>query len=90
MSELDAENYLDKAFVFRDRQAGVSQVYDGLQDRFAYNAYCLEKKLLKELVSKEYNYLDDALDYVNKEFGSWELELLAEGSKKGCGSCAAK
>ncbi len=90
MDQLDTENYLEKAFVFRDRQAGVSSIYDGELDRFAYNAYCLEKKLLKDLVSKEYSYLDDALAYVNAEFGSWDLELLAEGSKKGCGSCAAK
>jgi hypothetical protein len=90
MNVLDAENYLEKAFVFRERQAGVSTIYDGSTKRYVYNAYCLEKKLLKELVSKEYNFLDDALDYVNGEFGSWDLELLAEGAKKGCGNCAAK
>ena len=90
MTDLDASNYLEKAFMFRDRQAGVSTIYDGNEDRYVYNAYCLERKLLKDLVSKEYAYLDDALDYVNAEFGSWDLELLAEGAKKGCGSCAAK
>ncbi len=85
---LDEENYGHTVLVFRDRQAGVSEVYDPEEDRYTYNAYCLEKKLMKELFAFEYDYLEDALGRINEEFGTWTPESFEE--KKGCGSCVAK
>ncbi|MCX6108394.1 MAG: hypothetical protein NTZ90_02170 [Proteobacteria bacterium] len=84
---LTEDNYEHTVLVFRDRQAGVSEVYDPVLGRFSYNAYCLEKKLLKELFSCEYDFLADALEVINAEFGTWPTESF---DKKGCGSCAAK
>jgi hypothetical protein len=84
---LNAENYTHSVLTFRDRQAGVSEVYDPATEQFSYNAYCLEKKLIKELFSQEYDFLEDALAVVNDEFGTWQLESF---DKKGCGSCVAK
>ena len=44
---------------------------------------------MKELFTVEYDFLDDALDMINGEFGSWEIDSL--GTKKSeCGSCIAK
>ncbi len=88
LTKLKTDNFLDSVLVFQDRQAGVSAIYDPSSDVFTYNAYCLEKKLLKELFSCEYQSLDEALALVNEEFGSWELKSLMKTS--GCGSCAAK
>lgn len=87
--KLTVDNYTDKVLSFRDRQAGVSVIYDPEIEGYTYNAYCLEKKLLKELFTCEYDYLEDALDVVNSEFGTWELVGLGEDTG-GCGSCAAK
>ncbi len=87
---LTEENFESNALVFRERQAGVSLVYDDETSSYSYNAYCLEKKLLKELMSKEFSYLSDALAYINEEFGSWSLEKLGLEETEGCGSCAAK
>lgn len=87
-TKLTNENYSYSVLVFRDRQAGVSEVYDPFEKRYSYNAYCLEKKLVKELFSCEYEFLDDALGVVNSEFGTWELQSFEE--EKGCGSCVAK
>ena len=84
---LNSENYTYTTLVFRDRQAGISEVYDPKEEKYSYNAYCLEKKLLKDLWSKEFDFLDDALTCVNEEFGSWESQSF---DKKGCSSCAAK
>lgn len=84
---LTADNYEHTVLVFRDRQAGVSEVFDPDTKTFSYNAYCLEKKLMKELYSFEYDFLSDALDAVNEEFGTWAPESF---DKKGCGSCVAK
>ena len=86
---LDQENFLNMALVFRERQAGVSLIMDPLNDRISYNAYCLETKLLKDLYTKEFRVLDEALDHINAEFGNWELKPLIE-DKSGCGSCVAK
>jgi hypothetical protein len=86
-AKITSTNYLEKALVFRDRQAGVSEVFDPISNKFKYNAYCLEKMLLKELFTVEYDFLDDALQRINEEFGSWDLEDFA---KSGCGNCAAK
>jgi hypothetical protein len=85
--KITTENYPYTVLTFRDRQAGVSVVFDPFRERYYYNAYCVEKKLLKELFSCEYDYLDDALNTINDEFGSWEVSSF---DKKGCGSCVAK
>jgi len=87
--KITGENYTHSILVFRDRQAGVSEIYDPMLEKYTYNAYCLEKKLLKDLWSKEFDYLEDALTRVNDEFGSWEKEEFEE-EEKGCGSCVAK
>lgn len=86
--KLTANNFDHTVLVFRERQAGVSVVYDPLEDSYSYNAYCLETKLMKELYSIEFDYLEDALGVINEEFGNWEKSDLA--AKPGCGSCAAK
>ena len=86
--KLTEENFSYSILQFRDRQAGVSVVYDPDLDTYSYNAYCLEAKLLKELFTFEYEFLGDALSVVNDEFGQWELVDLS--AKKGCGSCVAK
>ena len=85
---LTESNYLEKALKYRDRQAGISIIYDASQDVYTYNAYCLELVLMKEILTTEYDYLEDALEFINSEFGSWELVDLANAS--GCGSCVAK
>ena len=87
MSKLTESNYDHSVLVFRDRQAGVSEIYDPESGAFSYNAYCLEKKLMKELYTCEFDFLTDALEVINAEFGSWELE---DFDQKGCGSCVAK
>ena len=87
--KLTNENYFDNAFVFRDRQAGISIIYDGNTSLYSYNAYCLETKIMKELFSKEFQFLDDALEFINDEFGNWDMVSL-NTSDKGCGSCHAK
>lgn len=87
MRPLTEENYSHTVLVFRDRQAGISEVFDPETESFSYNAYCLEKKLMKELYSCEYDFLADALDRINEEFGTWTPESF---DKKGCGNCAAK
>ena len=87
--KLNDQNYMEKVYRFEDRQAGVSLIYNPDEDMFTYNAYCLETHLVKELFTVEQEYLDDALDLINAEFGSWELVELS-GKSSGCGSCAAK
>jgi hypothetical protein len=86
--KLTAENYSHSILQFRDRQAGVSEVYDPDGDNYTYNAYCIEATLLTELYTCEFEFLEDALTAVNEEFGQWDLVDLAE--KSGCGSCVAK
>ncbi len=87
-NNLSESNYLTKAYQFRDRQAGVSIIYDPTADVYSYNAYCLELVLMKELLTTEYEYLEDAIAFINSEFGNWELKDLQKPS--GCGNCAAK
>lgn len=87
MKKLNEENYTHTVLTFRDRQAGVSEIYDPDADQFTYNAYCLERVLMKELFTCEYDFLSDALDVINDEFGTWTEESF---EKKGCGSCVAK
>lgn len=86
--KLNEENYTHAILQFRDRQAGVSEVYDPESDAYTYNAYCIEAKLLTELYSCEFEFLRDALDVINDEFGQWDLVDLS--TKSGCGSCVAK
>jgi hypothetical protein len=86
-SPLDTENYSYTVFRWRDRQAGVSLVFDPTEDRYFYNAYCIETKIYKELFSCEFEFLDDAIKLINQEYGNWEVQSL---DSKGCGSCAAK
>ena len=88
MAALSEENFDHTVLVFRDRQAGVAAVFDHESQRFTYNAYCLEKKLLKELFSREFDFLSDALEVINEEFGTWPSESFEKAS--GCGSCVAK
>ena len=87
-SPLTVDNYTTTVLVFRDRQAGVSEVFDPDTGTYSYNAYCLEKKLLKELYTAEYDFLDDALGAINGEFGNWATESFEK--KKGCSDCVAK
>ena len=89
LNKLTDENYMDKAFQFRDRQAGVSIIYDPEKQRFTYNSYCLETKIMKELFTVEHDYLEDALHQINDEFGTWEL-IDVHSNSSGCGSCVAK
>lgn len=86
--KITSENFEYKILQFRERQAGIGLVYDPDSESYRYNAYCIETKLLKELFSCEYDFLDDALEVINSEFGTWELVDLS--AKKGCGSCVAK
>lgn len=88
-SSLTPYNYLNKAFRFQARQAGVSLIFDPNTEQYTYNAYCLETEIMKELFTVEHDYLEDAIELVNQEFGNWELVDLGE-EKTGCSSCAAK
>jgi hypothetical protein len=87
LKKITEDNYTHTVLTFRDRQAGISEIYDPEAEQFTYNVYCLERVLMKELYTCEYDYLTDALDVLNEEFGTWEAESF---DKKGCGSCAAK
>lgn len=84
---LTADNYDHTILIFRDRQAGVSEIYDPDTGCYSYNAYCLETQLMKELFTCEYEFLSDALEVINDEFGTWTPKTFDDG---GCGSCAAK
>lgn len=87
--KLNENNYLASCLRFRDRQAGVGVVYCPEEKRYFYNAYCLETKLLKELMSVEFEFLDEALEFIDDEFGMWDVENFEE-TKSGCSSCVAK
>ena len=81
---LTQENFATMALHHRDRQAGVSMIYDPHQDIFVYNAYCIELKLLKELFSRECATLDEALAVINEEFAGWQLRELAQSGGACC------
>ncbi|MFK7872947.1 MAG: hypothetical protein AB8C84_07210 [Oligoflexales bacterium] len=83
---LNNDNYDKKFLKFESRQAGVSIIYSPEKEIYTYNAYCLEAEKLVELMTVEYDYLDDALQTVNQEFGTWEL-VPYELEKSDCGSC---
>lgn len=88
-AKLTQENYTNNYLQFQRRQAGVNLVFCPEEQRFFYNAYCLEMDLLKELVSVEFEFLDDAIEMINEDFSTWELKPF-EVKTKDCGSCAAK
>ena len=50
-SQIDADNFQTHYLRFRDRQAGISLIYEASQNSYRYNVYCLETKLLKEIFS---------------------------------------
>lgn len=87
-TKITQENWDHTVLTFRDRQAGISTVFDPFEDRYYYNAYCIEKKLMQELWTCEYDFLDDAVRVINEEFGTWASESFEK--KSGCGSCVAK
>ena len=87
--QLNQENYTSHFYSFQDRQAGVGLVFSPEENRYFYNAYCVERTLLTELFSVEHEFLDDALASINDEFGQWELKAF-EKKKEGCGTCVAK
>ena len=87
--KLTEQNYQESYLSFQDRQAGVGVVYCPDEERYFYNAYCLETKLLKELMSVEYEYLEDALEFIDDEFGTWDIRQHEE-KKSGCSTCVAK
>jgi hypothetical protein len=86
--KLTEENFLYSYFNFNDRQAGVSIVFSPKEERYFYNSYCLEVELLKEVFSVESEFLSEALELINNEFGGWELVSTKE--KTGCSNCHAK
>ncbi|MDE3269114.1 MAG: hypothetical protein OYH77_02390 [Pseudomonadota bacterium] len=85
-THLTTLNYTYCYYVFRSRQAGVTAIYDPTQQLYVYNSYCLEQKLLKEIYSIEFGFLDDALAHINTEFGNWEFRniLLKKPACNGC------
>ena len=87
--KLTEENYISHFFRFEKRQAGISLVYCPEKEAYYYNAYCLEMELVKEIYTKEFNFLEDALEHINTEFPGWEL-VPYEKEKSGCSSCVAK
>ena len=89
-NKLTTENYLEAYLEFQDRQAGVSLVYCPDKECYTYNVYCVERKVLKELLCNEFDFLDEALDFVNQEFSTWELKKYDANKKKSCSDCAAK
>jgi len=88
LNPINCENYQTHYLSFRDRQSGISLISSPDGKTFTYNAYCLEQKTLKDLMSAEFDFLEDAIDLINKEFSTWELIPYEE--KSGCGNCAAK
>lgn len=87
MQPITEENYDANFLRFQKRQAGIGLVFCPEEKQFFYNVYCMETELMKELFSVEYEFLTDAVEAVNSEFGTWELVPY---EKKGCGTCAAK
>ena len=83
---LTTENYTHCYYCFRTRQAGISEIYDPKSETYAYNSYCLEQELTKEIYSVEFNFLEDAIEHINEEFGNWEFRDLSL-KKQECGSC---
>jgi hypothetical protein len=89
VAKITHENYLTNYLQFQRRQAGVNLIYCPEEDKYTYNVYCLELDLLKELLSVEFDFLDEALALINEDFGTWDVKTF-DSSSKNCGSCAAK
>ncbi|MEZ4740946.1 MAG: hypothetical protein R3B45_00610 [Bdellovibrionota bacterium] len=89
MNKLTNENYLYSYLQFQKRQAGVNVVFSPSDNRYYYNAYCLETELLEMLLSVEFEFLEDAIELINTDFTTWELKNF-DVKKKDCGSCSAK
>jgi hypothetical protein len=87
--KLTEENYYYSFFKFNDRQAGVSLIFSPEEEHYLYNSYCLETKRLNEIFSVESEFLSEAIDLINNEFGGWELVSLKE-KQSGCSTCVAK
>ena len=87
--KLTEENYYYSYFKFNDRQAGVSLIFSPEDDRYIYNSYCLETEVFKEIFSVESEFLSEAIELINNEFGGWELVSLKE-KQSGCSTCVAK
>jgi hypothetical protein len=87
--KLTLDNYTSNYLQFQDRQAGVNVVFSPDDDRYYYNAYCIETKLLKELMTVEFEFPEDAIEMINCDFATWELKDF-DTKKSGCGSCSAK
>ncbi|MCY4380812.1 MAG: hypothetical protein OXC40_04490 [Proteobacteria bacterium] len=85
---LSTSNFLTSCLSFEDRQAGVSIIYCHQSDKYVYHGYCLETKLSRDLMSVEFDVLEDAISYINEEFLGWQLQLFNDDG--GCGSCHAK
>ena len=88
MNFITADNYSYAYFRFQARQAGIAFSYCANRQQFIYNAYCMETELLKELTSVEFEYLEDAMQFINDEFSQWEFIEIPEDT--GCGSCSNK
>ncbi len=86
--KLTHENFLHSALIFRERQAGIGLVFNPETELFSYNVYCVETKLMVELMTCEFTDIDEALATVNSEFETWEY--LDMQKKEGCGTCVAK
>lgn len=87
---LTSSNFLHSYLSFEQRQAGVGVIYCGDRDQYTYHAYCHETKLRRDLVSVEYDDLQQALDYVNEEFAHWSLKNFdTKKGKSDCGNCQA-
>ena len=90
MSRITVENYDSSYLLFGERQAGISLSFCPAGERFYYHVYCLELTLMKELFSSEHVYLEDAVHFLDQEFGTWELRSYDPEGSGGCGSCVAK
>lgn len=86
---LTASNYSYSYLEFGDRQAGVGVGYCPNEESYFYNAYCVDRRSLKDLFAVEHTFLEEALETINSEFITWKLVELKESSS-GCGSCAAR
>ncbi|MCY4444450.1 MAG: hypothetical protein OXC44_06610 [Proteobacteria bacterium] len=86
---LTEKNFLTACLTFEKRQAGVSVIFCPQKNRYFYHAYCLEKDLLKDLLSLEFLALEEALSYINDEFNGWKVTEFKD-NQKNCGTCHAK
>ncbi len=86
---VDEDSFLYRYYRFEDRQAGIGLVYCPQEERYFYNVYCADTKLVKDIFAVEFEFLVDALETLQKEFGQWQCIEIEDGAG-GCGSCAAK